>query len=121
RTPALTEKDWVLIADVENTTGEPVFDGALRRALAMHIEQSPYFNVASPQRISEGLKLMNRSPDEPLTPLLTRELAERQGLTAVVLGSIAPLGQQYVLAVEAVNARTGDTLARAQAQAAGRE
>jgi eukaryotic-like serine/threonine-protein kinase len=119
--PALTQEDWILIADFENTTGEPVFDGALRQALAIHIEQSPYFNVVSPQRVREGLKRMNRSPDEPLSALLARELAERQGIAAVVQGSIAPLGQEYVLALEAVNGRTGDTLAREQARAARRQ
>jgi eukaryotic-like serine/threonine-protein kinase len=119
--PALTEEDWVLIADFTNETAEPVFDGTLKQALAIHVEQSPYFNVVSPQRVSETLTLMNRPPDAPVTREVARDVAERRGITAVIHGIIAPLGSQYVITLEAVNARTGDTLAREQVQAASRE
>jgi eukaryotic-like serine/threonine-protein kinase len=119
--PALTEKDSVLIADFENTTGEGVFDGALKQALAIHVEQSPFFNVVSGQRVAEQLRLMNRAPDERVTRALGLEICERDGITALIVGAIAPLGSSYVLTLEAIEARTGDTLARAQAQAGTRE
>ena len=119
--PAFTEKDTLLIADFENTTGEPVFDGALKQALAIHIEQSPYFNVLSAQRVNEALRLMGRGEDTRVTAAVAREICERQGITAYLSGSIAPLGSSYVLTLEAVGARTGATLAREQEQAATRE
>ncbi len=119
--PALTEKDWVLIADFTNSTNEPVFDGTLKQALAIQLEQSPFFNVVPPQRVGETLRLMNRAADERVTAEIAREVGERLSVTALLVGAIAPLGSQYVITVEGTNARTGDTLAREQVQAASRE
>ena len=119
--PALTDKDSVLIADFENSTGETVFDGTLKQALAIQIEQSPYFNVFSAQRERETLRLMSKPPDTRIVGDLAREMCERTGTTAMIAGSIQSLGSSYVITLEAQNARTGDTLAREQAQAASRE
>ena len=119
--PAFTEKDTILIADFENTTGETVFDGALKQALAIHIEQSPYFNVLPAQRAQEALRLMGRGEDARITAAVAREICERQGITAYLAGSITPLGNSYVVTLEAIGARTGATLAREQDQAATRE
>jgi eukaryotic-like serine/threonine-protein kinase len=119
--PALTEKDSVLITDFENSTGEMVFDGTLTQALAIHVEQSPYFNVVPAQRIRETLRLMQRPEDARITPAIAREICERQGFTAMLVGGIAPLGTSYVITLEAVSAVGGDTLGREQEQAAGRE
>jgi serine/threonine protein kinase/Flp pilus assembly protein TadD len=119
--PALTEKDTVLIADFENTTGDAVFDGTLKQALAINVEQSPYFNVFPEQRVRETLELMRRSPDDRVTRALAREICERHAITAMLVGSIAPLGSNYVVTLEAISARSGDTLARAQVQATARE
>jgi len=119
--PALTEKDTILIADFANTTGEAVFDAALKPALAIHLEQSPYLNIFPERRTRDTLRLMERSPDEHVTADTAREICERQGLTAMLLPSIAALGASYVITLEGVNARTGETLAREQAQAGSRE
>ncbi len=119
--PALTEKDTVLIADFENSTGEPLFDGTLKQALAIQIEQSPYFNVFPAQRVREQLRLMNQPEDARVTGSVARDLCERAGITALIAGSIAPLGSNYVITLEAQNARTGDTLGREQVQASSRE
>jgi len=119
--PALTEEDWVILADFANSTNEPVFDSTLKQALAIQIEQSPYFNVVAAQRVRETLRFMNRSPDEPITPDVAREVAERLGVSALLGGAIAPLGNSYVITLEATNARTGETLAAEQVQAAARE
>ena len=119
--PALTEKDTVLITDFENSTGDPVFDGTLKQALAIQIEQSPYFNVFPAARVQETLRLMNRPADARVTRDVAKEVCERQGITAMFAGAIAPLGTNYVITLEAVNARTGDTLGREQAQASSRE
>ncbi len=121
RTPLLTEKDTILLADFVNTTGDPIFDGTLKQALAVQLGQSPFLNIFSEDRIQETLRLMNRKPDERITRDIAREICARQGIKAMLLGSIASLGNNYVITLEAVNSKTGDTLARGQIEAAGKE
>ena len=118
---ALTEQDTIVLADFANTTGEPVFDGALKVALAVAVEQSPFLKVFPDERVRDTLRLMNRSPDEPVTRSIAREIAQREQLQALLAGSIAPLGRNYVVAVEAVNALTGDVMAREQVEVPGKE
>src|SRR5437667_718715 len=117
----LTEKDTILLADVVNTTGDAVFDGALKQALAVQLEQSPFLNIFPDERVQETLRLMNRPPETRVTRDVAREICERQGLKAMLVGSIAPLGSHYVIAVDAVNARTGDVLDREQTEAESKE
>ena len=117
----LTEQDTIVLADFENTTGEPVFDGALEVALAVALEQSPFLKVFPEERARETLRLMQRSSDERITRSIAREIARREHLKALLAGSIARLGRNYVLGLEAVNAETGDVMAREQAEAASRE
>ena len=121
RPTVLTETDTLVLADFANSTGEPVFDGTLRQGMAVQLEQSPFLSLVSEQRIQQTLGLMGRPPDAPLTPELAREICERIGSAAVLEGSIARLGSQYVLGLRAKNCRTGDTLDEEQAQAANKE
>jgi len=121
RAPALTEKDSILIADFVNTTGDPVFDGTLKHALAVDLEQSPFLNVAPEHTTRETLKLMGRSPDERVTPEIGREVCQRQGIKAMLTGSISAVGSQYAIALDSVNCQTGDYLARDQIEAAAKE
>jgi eukaryotic-like serine/threonine-protein kinase len=121
RTPALTEKDTILVADFVNTTGDAVFDGTLKQALAIQLEQSPFLNIFSDQRVREALRLMNRSPDDRVTKDVAREICQRQGFKAYLAGSISNLGSHLVITLEAVNAQTGDTLARQQVEAESKE
>ena len=121
RAPLLTEKDTIVLADFTNTTGDAVFDGALRQGLAVQLEQSPFLSLVSEQRIQQTLRLMGQPPDVRLTPQIARELCQRTGSAAVLDGSIAGLGSQYVLGLRAVNCRTGDSLAQEQATADGKE
>ena len=121
RTRPLTEQDTIVLADFMNTTGEPVFDGALKVALAVAIEQSPFLKVFPDERVRETLRLMNRLPDDKITRLIAREIAQREQLKALLAGSIAPVGRNYVLAVEAVSASTADVIAREQIEAGGKE
>jgi DNA-binding winged helix-turn-helix (wHTH) protein/tetratricopeptide (TPR) repeat protein len=121
RTFAFTNKDSVLIADFVNTTGDDVFDGTLRRAAAVELGQSPFLNIVSEERIQETLRYIGRSPDERVTRDLAREIAQRQGIKALLLGSIASLGKHYVIDLEAVSAASGETIAREQAEADSRE
>jgi eukaryotic-like serine/threonine-protein kinase len=117
----LTAQDTIVIADFENTTNEPVFDGALKVALAVALEQSPFLRVFPDDRARDTLRLMERSPDERITRILARDIARREQLKALISGSIASLGRNYVIALEAVNADTGDVMAREQAEATSKE
>src|SRR3989440_10275124 len=90
--PALTDRDFILLTDFTNTTGDPVFDGTLKQAVAVQIAQSPYLNLVPEQRIHRTLQFMGRSPDERVTASLGRELCERANVKALVTGSIASLG-----------------------------
>ena len=118
RRPAkLTEKDTVVLADFVNTTGDPVFDGTLRQGLSSQLEQSPFLNLLSDDRVGQTLSLMGKPKDTRLTPELARELCQRTASTAVLDGSIAQVGTQYVLTLNAVNCSNGESLASTQAQA----
>jgi eukaryotic-like serine/threonine-protein kinase len=121
RSQALTEKDSILLADFVNTTGDAVFDGTLKQALAVQLEQSPYLNVLPQSRIQAALRLMGRSPDEHLTNDVAREVCVRDGVKAMLTGSISALGSHYVIDLNAVNAQTGDSLARAQVESDSKE
>ena len=121
RGPALTEKDTILIADFVNTTGDPVFDGTLKQALAVQLGQSPFINIFPDQRVSQTLRYMERSPDERVTKEIGREICQREGLKALLAGSIASLGSNYVITLEALNGQTGDSLALEQVQAESKE
>ena len=115
------ERDWVVLGDVTNNTGEPVFDTTLHEAMEIELEQSPFLSLISEERIQESLRLMGKPAAAALTPELSRELCQRNGGAAVVNGSIARLGTEYVLAVKAVNCRTGDHLSDLQTTAASKE
>jgi serine/threonine protein kinase/tetratricopeptide (TPR) repeat protein len=121
RAQALTEKDSILLADFVNTTGDAVFDGALKQALAVQLEQSPYLNIFPESRIQEALRFMGRPADERVTNDVAREICLRDGVKAMLTGSIFSLGSHYVIDLNAVNAQTGDSFARAQAEAESKE
>jgi eukaryotic-like serine/threonine-protein kinase len=115
---ALTEKDTVVLADVDNKTGDPVFDDALKQALAVQLGQSPFLNILSERKVEETLRLMGRPTTEKITRDVARELCIRTGSKGIVLGSISSLGGQYVVGLTAVACSSGDTLAEEQEQAA---
>jgi serine/threonine protein kinase/tetratricopeptide (TPR) repeat protein len=118
---ALTEKDTILLADFINTTGDPVFDGTLKQALAVQLQQSPFLYIFPDKRVRETLQFMGRSPDERVTGTVARELCERENIKAALNGSISAMGTQYVISVDALNCRTGDSLARDQVTADSKE
>jgi eukaryotic-like serine/threonine-protein kinase len=121
RRPVLTDKDTIVLADFSNTTGDPIFDGTLRQGLSVQLEQSPFLSLVSERRMHETLQMMGRQADARLSPGTAREICERTGSAAFVEGSIARLGNQYVLGLRAENCRNGDVLAEEQAQAASKE
>jgi len=117
----LTDKDTVVLSDFTNTTGDSVFDGTLRQGLSSQLEQSPFLNLLSDQKISQTLALMAQPKDARLTRDLARQVCQRTASTATIEGSISSLGSQYVVGVEAVNCHTGDRLAQEQVTANGKE
>ncbi len=121
RTNQLTEKDSILLADFTNTTGDPVFDGTLKTALQVSLAQSPFLNLISQQEVSKTLKLMGQAPDARVTPEIGREICQRNGIKALVHGSITSLGSSYVLSLEAINAVNGASIGQEQTQAPSKE
>jgi serine/threonine protein kinase len=116
-----TEKKTVVLADFANATGNPVFDGTLGQTLAGRLGNSPHLALLSDARVSQTLRLMDRTPDAKLTPALAAEVCERTGSVAVVEGSITSAGNDYVLGLRARNCRTGDVFEEEQAPAANKD
>jgi tetratricopeptide (TPR) repeat protein len=119
--PKLTSTDTIVLAEFTNTTGDPVFDDTMRQGLAVQLQQSPFLSLISEERIRRTLSLMNQPPDGRLTPAVAHGVCVRTGSTAVLQGSIAPLGSAYVLGLRAKHCATGDILADEQAQAPRKE
>jgi hypothetical protein len=117
KTYALTEKDTIVLADFTNRTGDTVFDDTLRQGLSVELEQSPFLSIIPDQQIQQTLEMMRQKPDARLTPDIGRELCQRTGSAAVLDGSIAQIGTQYLLTLKAVNCSSGQTLASTEAQA----
>src|ERR1700685_2441535 len=117
----LTEKDTVVLTDFTNTTGDPVFDGTLKQALAVDLEQPPFLNILSDRKVGATLKLMGRPPTEHVTADVAKELCLRTGSKAILAGSVSSLGSQYVVGLEATACSTGDMLAKEQAEAPSKE
>jgi hypothetical protein len=110
-----------VLADFANTTGDSVFDGALRAALAIQLEQSPFLKIMDDRAVRAGLQFMGRSPDERVSSQVAREICERAGDKAMIGGAIASLGTAYAITLESADCHTGETLAREQAQAENKE
>lgn len=120
RPPILTGQDSIVLADFRNTTGDPDFDLTLRQALALKLAESPFLNVLSDAQMRATVKRMMLKDDEPITPRIGREICERNGLKAVVTGSIAPVGHAYFLELEALNCAGGESLARTGGEVASK-
>ena len=118
---AITAKDSILIADFVNTTNDPVFDGTLKKALTVDLEQSPYLNVFSDAKAQHTLTLMGRPQDERISIPTAREICQRNGVKALLAGSIASLGSQYVVTLDAIDAASGESLAQVQGRADSKE
>ena len=121
RHASLTDKDTIVLGEFTNTTGDPVFDDTLRQGLAVQLQQSPFLSLVSEERIRRTLALMNQPADAQLTPDIAEGVCVRTASAAVLEGSIAMLGSQYVLGLRAKHCTTGDILADEQAQAARKE
>ncbi len=122
RSPVLTEKDTILLTDFVNTTGDATFDGStLKQALAVQLRQTPFLNLFPEESVHETLRYMGRSENERITRQIGREICQRRGLKAQLVGTISSLGRNYVITLEAVNGLTGETIASQQVEAEGKE
>jgi serine/threonine protein kinase len=117
RQPVLSDSDTILLADFVNQTGDPVFDVTLKEGLAVQLEQSPRLDVFPDDRVRARLRSMRRSPEDPITPQVAREICQREGLKALVTGAIAPLGSHYGITLTAIDSLSGNTLAQVQVEA----
>jgi len=117
----LTDKDTIVLADFTNTTGDAVFDDALKQALTIGLGQSPFLNILSDEKVKSTLAMMGRPPDDHLTRQVAREICQRTASAAVIEGSITNLGSAYIVGLQATNCRTGDPLAQEQVQAQRKE
>ncbi|HTT63724.1 MAG TPA: protein kinase [Bryobacteraceae bacterium] len=121
RRTLLTDKDTVVVADFANRTGDAVFDDTLKTALTIALKQSPFLEELAESKVAATLKLMTRAPGTPLTPDVAREVCQRTGCRAYIAGSIARLGEEYVIALKAVDCQNGDMLAAQQVTASAKE
>ncbi|MGB9237108.1 MAG: serine/threonine-protein kinase [Terriglobales bacterium] len=117
----LTDKDTVVLTDFSNSTGDAVFDDTLKTALSVALNQSPFLNVLSDNKVADTLQQMTRPAGTKLTPELARELCQRTGSKAYIAGSIGSLGSEYVVGLKAVNCQNGELLAEQQVTAQAKE
>jgi DNA-binding winged helix-turn-helix (wHTH) protein len=117
RAPVLVEKGTIVLADFENMTGDPVFDGALRQGLEVQLEQSPFLSIIPEDHVQHTLAMMGQPAEAKLTPTIARELCRRTGSAAVIDGSISQIGTQYLLTLKAARCSSTETLASTEAQA----
>jgi eukaryotic-like serine/threonine-protein kinase len=121
RTPRLTEKDSIVLADFANTTGDPVFNDALKAGLLADLGQSPFLNILSEDDIAKQLRFMGLPADSPLTSQVAREVCQRAGSRTMLAGAIASLGSHYAITLSASDCETGGVVAVEQAEASRRE
>jgi tRNA A-37 threonylcarbamoyl transferase component Bud32/tetratricopeptide (TPR) repeat protein len=121
RSPKLTDKDTIVLADFVNSTGDPVFDGTLRQGLAIQLEQSPFLKIMDDEQVQRVLRLMSLPGSARVTEPIAHEICVREGAAATIDGAIASLGKNYVVTLQAVACRDGVTLARDQIQAEDKE
>ncbi len=121
RTPKLTDRDTIVLADFTNTTGDPVFDGTLRQGLAVQLEQSPFLKIMDDEQVQQDLRLMSIAPASHITNQIAHDICVRDGAAATIDGSIESLGKNYVITLQAITCQRGATLAREQIQAGDKE
>ena len=120
-TPLEAAKNSIILADFINHTGDPVFDTTLNQALQIDLEQSPVIAIISQQHLAQSVKFLGKPEDTPVTPAIAREIGIREGIKAILTGTIASLGKQYVITLTAQNTATGDEIVAEQAQAPDKE
>ncbi len=118
---AAATKNAIIVADFVNNTGDPVFQTTLNQALGVQLGQSPVLDIVSQQHLRQSLQYLGKKPDDAITPAIAREIGEREGIKAILTGTIANLGSDYIITLSAQNTATGDQIASVQTQAASKE
>ena len=121
RQSRLTDEDTLVLADFENPTGDPIFNETLKQGLTVDLQQSPFLNILSDEKVNQQLQYMGRSPSEPLTMNIAREVCQRTASKAMLLGSISSFGSHYVIGLKALNCQNGDLLGAEQVEVASRQ
>jgi eukaryotic-like serine/threonine-protein kinase len=119
--PAAMTKNAIIVADFVNNTGDPVFETTLNQALGVQLGQSPVLEIVSQQHLRQSLQYLGKKPEDAITPAIAREIGEREGIKAILTGTIANLGSEYIITLSAQNTATGDQIASVQTQAASKE
>ena len=117
----LTDKDVLVLANFANTTGDPVFDGTLRQAVAIQLEQSPFLKIMDDEQVHKNLRLMSLPPGARITDQIAQDICVRDAAAGTIEGSIASLGKSYVVTLQTIACPGGATLAREQTQADDKE
>jgi tetratricopeptide (TPR) repeat protein len=120
RGPKLAETDTIVLADFSNSTGDTVFDGSLREALAVSLGESPWLSLVSQEKVDEGLRFLGHSTGDPLTPELAPKVCQRAGAKVYLAGSISKESGNYVVTLRALRCDSGDSLAKAESEAGSR-
>ena len=120
RPAPLGSGDQLLVASMENKTGDPLLDGTLREAVLMNLRQSPTLHVLSDAAVASRLRMAHGNAAAPLTRAAAESLAQQQGIKAFVAGAVAGTSP-YSIDLEAVNAQTGAVLAHVSESAADRD
>lgn len=107
---SFNSRDSVLVADFDNQTGDPRFNQALEGAFTVSLEQSRHANIFPRPRLASVLQRMGRSPSEPVTPSLGREICQREGVRGLIAATITRMGNEYELTVELIDPQTGDVV-----------
>ncbi|MFZ3321026.1 MAG: winged helix-turn-helix domain-containing protein [Usitatibacter sp.] len=116
----ITDRDVILLGDIENKTGDAVFDGTLRQALLLHLGQSPFVQILSDRKVHTALQIMQRPKDTPVVGEVALEICQRTGARAAITGSIFAIGDDYVIGIAALDGESADTLVSEQARAHGK-
>jgi tetratricopeptide (TPR) repeat protein len=119
--PTVAAKNAIIVADFVNQTGDPVFETTLNQALVVQLGQSPVLDIVSSQHLRQSLQYLGKKPDDAITPAIAREIGEREGIKAILTGTIARLGGAYIITLSALKTATGDQIASVQTQASGEE
>ncbi|MDH3215235.1 MAG: protein kinase [Candidatus Krumholzibacteria bacterium] len=109
-TVPFSQRDWILITDFDNQTGEDVFKGIVHQALTIDLQQSPYVNVFPRQRAFGTIERMGRAAVTEIGEEVGCEIAVREGINAVLIGGISKIGESYFLSAQIVNPSTREAV-----------
>ncbi len=114
-------KNAIILADFVNQTGDPVFESTLNQALAVQLGQSPILDIIGQRHLHQSLQYLGKKPDTVITPEIAREIGEREGIKAILTGTISNLGGDYIITLAAQNTATGEEIASVQTQAPAKD